>query len=382
MATITSQRSTHPEPAAIVGAAELSKRNAAATRAPGTSADGDTELWTELQELAAEAAEALGDGLVAVLLGGDYGRSEGTLPLRAGAQAVRDNVHLFLITTSAHPRGLEKLPHLARRYEHRLRTTVDFSRPITPAMISRWPPRLIWQQLALGHRVLYGPADILAARVPRHVLDPLPTIEATRLLLNSGAGLIGAARVAAGKDDTAAAADADLVNRLYYNCAQSMADALLIGCQRFSTDPCRKQIHLMDIARFEPIVDQSGAVVHLRRASQFNRSSLGEFTITAHHLQEMAQDWERVFLWIESVRLGLRFQNLERYAAWPGRRDVPGTSWLGGIFANLRRGRLGWTHPTERVYRMLAVAISDLAHHKNRFPFTADAALQEWREAK
>ena len=84
MATITSQRSTHPEPAAIVGAAELSKRNAAATRAPGTSADGDTELWTELQELAAEAAEALGDGLVAVLLGGDYGRSEGTLTLRAG----------------------------------------------------------------------------------------------------------------------------------------------------------------------------------------------------------------------------------------------------------------------------------------------------------
>ena len=201
-------------------------------------------------------------------------------------------------------------------------------------------------------------ADVLAARVPRHVLDPLPTIEATRLLLNSGAGLIGAARMAAGEN---AAADAGLVTRLYYNCAQSMADALLIGCQRFCTDPDRKQIHLMDIARFEPIVDQSGALLHLRR---------------------MAQDWQRVFLWIESVRLGLRFENLERYASWPGRREVPGTSLLGGFLANVRRGRLGWTHPNERVYRMLAVAVSDLACDETRFPLTADAALLQWREAQ
>ena len=345
----------------------------------GAASDSNTEYWDELRELAGEVAEALGDDLIAVLHRGSYGRSEDCVMLREAAGAACNDVHLFLVTASARPQGMDKLPHLVRRYEHRLRLSIDFNRPLTTAMIDKWPPRLMWQELALGHCVLYGPPDILTSRVPRHVLEPLPTSEATQLLLNSGAGLIWAARMVNGLE---AAPDAETVARLYFNCALSIADALLIGCQRFSTDPCRKQIHLMDIARFEPIVDQSGAVVHLRRASQFNRSSLGEFTITAHHLQEMAQDWERVFLWIESVRLGLRFQNLERYAAWPGRRDVPGTSWLGGIFANLRRGRLGWTHPTERVYRMLAVAISDLAHHKNRFPFTADAALQEWREAK
>jgi len=350
-----------------------------AASAPAVPAEGATELWTELQELAAESAEALGDELIAILLGGDDGRSEGNLTLDGRAEPHSSSVHLFLVTTSSYPRGLEKLPHLVRRYEHRLRTTVDFSRPITPAMIGRWPPRLIWQELALGHRVLYGPTDVLAARVPRHVLDPLPTIEATRLLLNSGAGLIGAARMAAGEN---AAADAGLVTRLYYNCAQSMADALLIGCQRFCTDPDRKQIHLMDIARFEPIVDQSGAVVHLRRARQFRRSSESEFEISAQHLREMAQDWQRVFLWIESVRLGLRFENLERYASWPGRREVPGTSLLGGFLANVRRGRRGWTHPNERVYRMLAVAVSDLACDETRFPLTADAALLQWREAQ
>jgi hypothetical protein len=339
--------------------------------------DGGGELWSELQELVAEAAEALGDDLIAVLWGGDGGQAKAT-PFQADcAQPACDHVHLFLVTTTTHPRGIEKMPHLARRYEHRLRVTVDFSRPITPAMIGRWPPRLIWQELALGHRVLYGPADVLTSRVPRHVLDPLPTIEATRLLLNSGAGLIGAARMSAGMD---AAADAILVARLYYNCAQSLADALLLGCQRFCVDPERKLTHLLDIARFEPIVDQSGAVVHLRRAHAFRNRAESEFVVTHQHLQEMAQDWQRVFLWIESVRLGLRFQSLEKYAAWPDRRVILETPLLSGLIANLRRRRLGWVHPSERVFRMLAVAISDLAKDESRFPFTADAALEGWRD--
>jgi hypothetical protein len=55
---------------------------------------------------------------------------------------------------------------------------------------------------------------------------------------------------------------------------------------------------------------------------------------------------------------------------------------LGGFLANVRRGRLGWTHPNERVYRMLAVAVSDLACDETRFPLTADAALLQWREAQ
>ncbi len=341
-------------------------------------AERGDDLWVELQELAAEAAEALGDDLLAVLLAEESERAEDCLLAGLGAEAVRGKVRLFLVTTSAHPRGMEKLPHLARRYEHRLRMAVEFSSPLTPAMIGRWPARLVWQELALGHRVLYGPADVLTARVPRHVLEPLPTMEATRLLLNSGAGLIAAARISDGRDT---AADATMVARLYYHCAQSLADALLLGCQRFCVDPERKRTHLMDIARFEPIVDQSGAVEHLRRACAFRNSAQSEFVVSPQHLGEMAQDWQRVFLWIESVRLGLRFQNLQKYAAWPGRRLILPTPLWSGFLANLRRRRLGWVHPGERLFRMLAVAISDLAGGESRFPFTADAALQQWQDA-
>ena len=345
-------------------------------RVPPAECAGD--LWNELQELAAEAAEALGGDLVAVLWSGDNGPAEASLMQGDGSEPLCGHAHLFLVTASNNPRGMEKLPHLARRYEHRLRMAVDFSRPITPAMISRWPARLLWQQLALDHRVLYGPADVLTSRVPQHVLDPLPTLEATRLLLNNGAGLIGAARMSAGRD---AAGDAILIARLYYNCAQSLADALLLGCQRFCVDPARKRTHLMDIARFEPIVDQSGAVEHLRRACAFRNSVQSEFAISHQHLREMAQDWQRVFLWIESVRLGLHFQDLEQYAAGSGRRVILDTPLLSGFLANLRRRRLGWVHPSERLFRMLAVAVSDLACDKARFPITADAALEQWRDA-
>jgi hypothetical protein len=349
----------------------------AAALVPHASTDYSGEFLAELEELASEVAEAMGDSLVAVLLGGRYGRCEGCMSLSTGAESACGDVNLYLVTASTRPRGMEKLPHLARRYEHRLRISIGFSGPITPEMIDKWPAQLAWQELALGHRVLYGPANILAARVPRHVLEPLPTVEATRLLLNSGAGLLWAARLAG-----TAAQDATLISRLYFNCAQSIADALLIGCQRFCTDPARKQANLQEMSRFEPIVDQSGALLHLRRTCEF-RSSEQNYVISAHHLQELSQDWQRVFLWIESVRLGLRFHNLEKYAAWPGRREVQGGhSFFGGILANLRHRQLGWVHPRERACRLLAVAMSDLAGENSRFPFTGDAALEQWRLAQ
>jgi hypothetical protein len=357
----------------------IATTTAPAALATGAPADSKTEYWEELRELAGEVAEALGDDLIGVLHGGSYGRPEDCVMLREAAGAACSDVHLFLVTASARPQGMDKLPHLVRRYEHRLRLSIVFNWPLTTAMIDKWPPRLIWQELALGHCVLYGPADILTARVPRHVLEPLPTHEATQLLLNSGAGLIWAARMVNGLET---APDPQTIARLYFNCALSIADALLIGCQRFCTDPMRKQAHLSEMARFEPIVDQSGALLHLRRACEFRSSRQSEYVSSMHSLQEMAQDWQRVFLWIESVRLGVLFQDLEAYAAWPGSRDVQGHSLLQGILANLRLRRLGWVHPRERATRMVAISMSDLAGNVFRFPSMSDAALEQWRLAQ
>jgi hypothetical protein len=96
----------------------------------------------------------------------------------------------------------------------------------------------------------------------------------------------------------------------------------------------------------------------------------------------MAQDWQRVFLWIESVRLGVLFHDLEAYAAWPGRRDVQGDSILRGILANLRLRRLGWTHPRERASRMVVLSMSYLAGDVFRFPLMSNTALEQWRLAQ
>ena len=128
----------------------------AAALVPHASTDYSGEFLAELEELASEVAEAMGDSLVAVLLGGRYGRCEGCMSLSTGAESACGDVNLYLVTASTRPRGMEKLPHLARRYEHRLRISIGFSGPITPEMIDKWPAQLAWQELALGHRVLYG----------------------------------------------------------------------------------------------------------------------------------------------------------------------------------------------------------------------------------
>ena len=87
-----------------------SESDAVLDLAQNASADFNDEFLAELQELAAEIAEAMGDGLIAVLLGGRYGRSQGPMSLQKSAEPACGDVNLYLVTASSNPRGMEKLP--------------------------------------------------------------------------------------------------------------------------------------------------------------------------------------------------------------------------------------------------------------------------------
>ena len=56
----------------------------------------------------------------------------------------------------------------------------------------------MWYDLLNGHIVIKGPSDILSAHAPAALKKTLPVIEATRLVLNRGAGLLWALRVVRG----------------------------------------------------------------------------------------------------------------------------------------------------------------------------------------
>jgi len=350
-----------------------------AVLAPGATEEFNLWFWNELTEMAAQTAEALGDDLIAVVLGGGYGRSEGCVTLYDGMESAYNDVDLFLITTTPLPQGYGKLRHIAEHYEQRLHIAVDFSRPVTLAVIAKWPATLMWQELALGHRVLYGPSDIITARVPNRVLQTLPKVEASRLLLNRGAGLVWAARVAMGLEDSP---DLTFVTRNFYKCAQAIADAILLGCGVYRSEPAIKQERLKALAETEPIAGESRALSYFAQGRAFRECPHGQRVITQADLKEIARDWLRVFLWVESMRSGRSFCNAEDYCNWPAKREAGEITLMQGIAANLRRKRVGWKHPRELVYRTLPDAIDELARGGEKFDQAGEAALRRWKDAE
>jgi hypothetical protein len=357
----------------------LATQPASPTLAPYASQDFNESLWYELKYLAADVGKILGKDLIAVVLGGGFGRSEGCVTLLEGHEAPYNDVDLFLVTRSSKPRGLDKLKQLAERYEDRLKIAVDFSRPQTLRMLARWQPLLMWQELLHGHQVLCGPGDILTRNVIPMDLHDLPLVEASRLMLNRGAGLLWACRVQHGMEP---APDNSFITRNYFKCAQGLADAALIALNQYCSDPVLKAERLGELAPFHDIIRELGIPHHLEQSRDFRRTPHAEYVITQDRLQALADQWCRLFVWCESKRLNRSFQNTKEYCDWTGRRE-PGTgSPVTAIAAQLRRGHFAWQHPRETVYRSLPLALQQVADGDSRFEVASRQALCAWREAQ
>jgi hypothetical protein len=357
----------------------LTNLAASPTLAPHASQDFNESFWYELRYLAADVAKVLGKELIAVVLGGGFGRSEGCVTLLDGHEAPYNDVDLFLVTRTSRPRQLGKLKQLAERYEDRLKIAVDFSRPQTLTMIARWQPLLMWQELLHGHQVLCGPDDILTRNVFPVDLRQLPLIEASRLMLNRGAGLLWACRVQRGIEP---APDSSFVTRNYFKCAQGLADAALIASNCYCSDPALKAERLCELAPFHGMIGKLDIPHHLEQARDFRRRPHAEYGIVSEHLLVLADHWCRLFLWCESKRFNRSFQSIEDYCDWSGRREPATGSRLNAVAAQLRRGRFGWHHPRESVYRSLPVALQQAATGDARFELNSQRALCDWREAQ
>src|ERR1051326_3152930 len=277
------------------------------------SAAFNARMQTWLTSLTDDVRWVLGADLSALVLGGGYGRGEGGVLCGSGEERPYNDLDLVLIVRRKSSLPWRELGAIQHKYESLIGIQVDFSRPLTVNDIRRWRPSMMWTDLLHGHAVLYGPEDILTANAPDLKPEHLAPIEATRMLLNRGAGVLWALRILR---DCEPAPDSDFVRRNYYKCALALGDALLIVHGRFQTSYAGRDERLSSLLE-EARCSLSFDVAPLYRDALSFKFWPGQFPSQPdeQHVAALARRWGEILLYVENRRAGRDWQRLQDYAA-------------------------------------------------------------------
>ncbi len=322
--------------------------------ARNASEEFNARMDAVLKRLSADIAAALGDGLVALVLGGGYGRGEGGVVVRDGKEHPYNDLDLLLVVRR-HGVPIDAAHPVTERYAKELGIEVDLSRPVTVADIEQWPPWLMWHEFVQGHTVLYGQQNILTGHAPKRVLDPPPGVEALRLLLNRGAGLLWARRVVAGIDPLS---DPDFVRRNAYKCAMALGDALTVIHERHVTAYEGRELRIAALVTelglafpFDLPALYAEALRFRFRPDQAPAAPWDDI-----RLRNLAEHWAEVLLHVEGVRTGRTWNSMSAYCAWRGIREPEMNTCqvcIKNFARNLSAGGFSLRHPREALYRRL-----------------------------
>jgi hypothetical protein len=327
--------------------------------APVYSKDGSHKFNKMLHDvccrIAEDTAAVLGNNFEALILGGGYGRGEGGIVIKNGTEKPYNDLDLTLIIknqTSISPASLESV---SRKYEEILAIHVDFSRPLTLTDLQNLPHYLMWQDLLNGHVVLNGPPDILLTNAPKYLTEALPAIEASKLLLNRGAGLLWALLVKAAAEPEP---DVDFIRRNYYKCALSLGDALLIAYEIYTTEYTGRDKLVSTLADGYPDVAAMDLTDFYAKALafKFRPDSMNAEQPVESTLRSMAKKWGDVFLHVEKKRTGIPFDSLADYIQWAGIREKEQHTFRllpRNFVRNLQQKKISWNYPREKLYRDL-----------------------------
>jgi hypothetical protein len=165
--------------------------------------------------LVADAIRAIGAEIDAlaiprlggVVLGGGYGRGEGgVFDADGAAPRLSNDLDFYVVAEDgATPADLARIAAALRpvseKWTARLGVDVDFSPPKTPWRLKHDEERLMIQELVHGYFDVAGrPGEELFRGVERREPSALPAMEAVRLLVNRGAGLLLASAPGASPD--------------------------------------------------------------------------------------------------------------------------------------------------------------------------------------
>ena len=188
-----------------------------------------------LPQLADDVRALASPKLVGLWLGGGYGRGEGGVFYAEGRPSRPYNdIDFFVFTEGASDEEKDalaaSLEPVAAKYAAVFGADVDFCRPRNPPDYKKDEDRLMIQELKRGHLALIG-GDGLLDHVKALEPGELPRMEALRLLMNRGMGLVLAAQKVR---DLAAPADRAFFVRNLNKAVLGAGDARLLAAGRYA----------------------------------------------------------------------------------------------------------------------------------------------------
>ncbi len=171
-----------------------------------------------------------------VYLGGGYGRGEGGVSIRSdGRKSLYNDLDLFVFVTRANARRRRAidaaLQEISERWSAVLELEVDFPPCRNLSGLTNFEGTLMFQELLQGYQLIYGQNDCLA-EWPRRPATEIPPLEAYRLMLNRGSGILLAAERLL-RQPQPGSDERDFALRNLHKAVLGCGDALLLQQKRY-----------------------------------------------------------------------------------------------------------------------------------------------------
>jgi len=301
--------------------------------------------------------------LEGVLLGGGYGRGEGGVLKTAHGDRPYNDLEFYVFIRGnailAERKFRQPLHELGESLSPEAGLEVEF-KVLTLDKLRRSAPSMFYYDLVAGHRWQLGDDALFAGCEHHRDAAKIPLHEATRLLMNRCSGLLYSVERLARKDF--GETEADFVGRNLAKAQLAFGDALLAANGQYHWSCRERHARQARLAGAEDL-PLTKLVWQHANGVEFKlhptRSTESRAALAARHA-ELSALGKRLWLWLESKRLGTEFAAPRDYA-FAETNLCPETSALRNRLVNFRAFGAGGLacarYPRERLFRSLALLL-------------------------
>ncbi len=305
--------------------------------------------------------------LQGILLAGGYGRGEGGVLRTVDGDKPYNDLEFYVFIGGNAILAERKFRHPLHELGERLSPSagleVEF-KVLTLGKLRRSRPSMFYYDLLEGHRWVLGGDGLLTGCEHHRNPAAIPLHEATRLLFNRCCGLLFSRERLL--RSTFGPEEADFVGRNLAKAQLALGDVLLAAHGEYHWSCRERHQRLLQSAHFKDSLDWAEPLKALHaEAIEFKlhpqRSTKSRDSLTAE-LALVSDLGQKLWLWLESKRLGIQVQTPRDYA-FRTENKCPETAPLRNRLLNVRafglRGMAAPRYPRERLFNALALLLWD-----------------------